>query len=326
MTNAPIASASGGLLLDLRSVAAGIGGVPILHDVSLMLAEGEILGLLGPNGAGKTTTLSVALGLVAPSSGSVRVLGCDPFLDGARVRALTGILPERGGFYGWMTAPAYLAFFARLHGIEPGSEKIAEHLARVSLMPRSGQRIETFSHGMRQRLGLARALLADPRLLLLDEPTSGLDPRGRREVHDLLRGLARGGVGILLSTHLLDDVERLCDRIVIIAAGATVAAGMTRELAGTAGDQPRRGGCFRLQLSEPGEMMPLPEGVVLIAREDGRCTVEIAEDETPEAAWRELMFLGWRVREIHRVEDDGSALERLYLRLTENCHPARDAA
>ncbi|HEY0524297.1 MAG TPA: ABC transporter ATP-binding protein [Stellaceae bacterium] len=306
-------------LVRLSSVAAAVGAVPILRNVTLHLQRGEILGLLGPNGAGKTTTLSVVLGLTAPSTGTVRVLGLDPASHGVQVRALTGALPERGGFYGWMTAPDYLAFFARLYGVERHPGEIADRLAQVGLAPQPAQRIETFSHGMRQRLGLARALLADPPLILLDEPTSGLDPRGRHEVHDLLRSLARNGTGILLSTHLLDDVERLCDRITVISAGATVAEGTVHELAANAPDDaapPQNADRYRLRLGGRGEALPLPAGVAMVGRDGEWCTVEVARSDDPSTIWRELMFLGWRVREIRQVENGGSELERLYLRLT----------
>jgi ABC-2 type transport system ATP-binding protein len=304
-------------LLRFRSVAAEIAGVPILRDVSLRVRRGEIVALLGPNGAGKTTTLSVALGLIAPSSGTVRILGHDPTDRGEQVRALIGTVPERGGFYDWMTAPAYLGFFARLHGVERDSGDIAERLQQVGLAARRGQHIATFSHGMRQRLALARALLADPLLLLLDEPTGGLDPRGRREVHELLRRLAGDGLGIVLSTHLLDDVERLCDRVAVISRGATVAEGHVRELT-AANDAPARRTVerYRLRVDGIGEVSRLPAGISVIDREGDWCTVEIAVPEAPEAVWRELMFLGWRVREIHWIGSGGSALERLYLRLT----------
>lgn len=319
---------AGNALLELRSVAAQIEGIPILRDVSLRVQSGEIVGLLGPNGAGKTTSLFVALGMVAPSAGAVQVLGLDPVRDGVQVRALTGVLPERGGFYGWMNAPDYLTYFARLYGWERGPGDVAERLAQVGLAPRPGQRIDTFSHGMRQRLGLARALLADPRLLLLDEPTGGLDPRGRREIHDLLRSLARDGVGVLMSTHLLDDVERLCDRIAVIAGGATVAEGTIGELVSHAPEAAalRGGDRYRLRLGEAGEEPPPPPGVSIVDREGEWRTVELDRSEMPEAVWRALMLAGWRVREIHRLTDGGSALERLYLRLTAGDDAREDAA
>jgi ABC-2 type transport system ATP-binding protein len=329
MAGDPVRVSGADELLDLRSVAAEIGGVRILRDVTMRIRRGEIVGLLGPNGAGKTTTLSVALGLVVPSAGSVRVLGLDPVPYATQVRALVGALPERGGFYGWMTAPDYLAFFARLYGVERGPSEIADRLAQVGLAPKPAQRIETFSHGMRQRLALARALLAAPRLVLLDEPTSGLDPRGRREIHDTLRSLADDGVGILLSTHLLDDIERLCDRIAVIAAGVTVAEGTLRELAAEVPDAaaPRCGDRYRLRLRTAGEVPPRPPvGTSILDREGDWCVIEIAPAETPDLVWRELMFLGWQIREIHRLEDGGSALERLYLRLTAGYDVRRKAA
>jgi ABC-2 type transport system ATP-binding protein len=305
-----------GVQVDVRSIAVELGGTPILRDVTFRLGRGEVMGLLGPNGAGKTTTIAAVLGLIPPSGGAIRVFGLDPFRHGPRVRSQLGALPERGGFYGWMTASAYLTFFARLYGIEFAPEEVEQRLNQVGLQPRQGQRIETFSHGMRQRLALARALLGDPELLVLDEPTSGLDPRGRREVHDLLLGLAQSGVGILLCTHLLDDVERLCDGVTIIAQGRTIESERTVDLPRSpASSEPGKAVRYRLRVAEPGELSPLPNGVSLLECRGQEYTVELA-GTTPEAAWRELMLTGWRLREIERLDDCGSALEGLYLRLT----------
>ena len=158
-----------------------------------------------------------------------------------------GVLPEQNGFYDWMTAVDYLAFFAALYKRQPSRDALDEQLARVGLAPRPGQSIGTFSRGMRQRLGLARALVADPDLLILDEPTNGLDPRGRREVHDLLLDLSHNrGVGVLLCTHLLDDVDRLSTRIGVIVAGRTVAEGAITDLMRMHGPLAR----FRLRLDQ----------------------------------------------------------------------------
>jgi ABC-2 type transport system ATP-binding protein len=158
------------VLVEFRSVEVRRGGTKILRDVTLTVKAGEIYGLIGPNGAGKTTTLAVVVGLLAPWAGSARVLGFDPVRQAEIVHARTGVMPERGGFYDWMTAPEYLGFFARLYGSERTPDEISERLAQVGLFARRDQRIGTFSHGMRQRLGLARALIADPVLLVLDEP------------------------------------------------------------------------------------------------------------------------------------------------------------
>jgi ABC-2 type transport system ATP-binding protein len=155
------------------------------------------------------------------------------------------VLTERNGFYDWITAEEYLGFFAELYGHRLATAELRDRLALVGLELRPGQRIGTFSRGMRQRSGLARALIADPALLILDEPTNGLDPRGRRDIHDVLIGLAGRGVGILLCTHLLDDVDLLRHRIGVIVEGRTVAEGTIAELVRTTGHSAR----FRVRLA-----------------------------------------------------------------------------
>lgn len=300
------------MLLDIRSLAISLGGAPVLRDVSLTVNEGEICGLLGPNGAGKSTTIAAALGLVRGTSGLVRVLGHDPMTAPRDVRALIGVLPERNGFYDWMTAPSYLRFFARLYGRAPGPAEIARRLDQVGLQAPPRQSIGAFSHGMRQRLGLARALIGNPVLLILDEPTNGLDPRGRRDIHDTLIDLSvNQGVGVLLCTHLLDDVDRLCKRVGIIVEGRTVAEGDIAELL-RGGVQALR---FRLRLSgEPPSTGGHVRGITKIGRQGGWWIVQIDPTISPDAAWRELMFTGWPITEIRR---SGGGLEDLYLDLTE---------
>jgi ABC-2 type transport system ATP-binding protein len=322
-------------LVELSSVKVRRGGIEILRDVSLTVRAGEIYGLIGPNGAGKTTTLAVVVGLLPPTAGSARVFGLDPGRQAEAVRARTGVMPERGGFYDWMRASRYLEFFARLYGSEPAPAEIGERLAQVGLGARPDQTIETFSHGMRQRLGLARALINDPILLVLDEPTSGLDPRGRREIHELLLTLShKCGIGILMSIHILDDVERLCDRVGIIAGGVTVAQGTIAELLMMAQkrEAPERAGADRYRLQFGGRGVEaaskrLPAGVSLLNRQDDCCTVALAPEDPPEMVWRELMFLGWPIREIRRLDDSSTkpSLERLYLELTRHTERQRAA-
>jgi len=297
------------MLIEINSLRLSLSGVPILHDVQLSLREGEIYGLLGPNGAGKSTTIAAALGLLVPESGTVRVLGRDPLREPRAVHARLGVLTEQGGFYDWMTAERYLGFFARLYGGSPIASALGDRLARVGLTPRRGQTIGSYSRGMRQRLGLARALLTDPPLLILDEPTSGLDPRGRRDIHDILLALADGGVGILLSTHLLDDVDRLCQRIGIIVEGRTVAEGNVVDLLG-ASSSPQR---FRLRLTAPPPQAEI--GNITVLASDGEWwTVDIDPAWNPEAVWPDLFCGGWPITEIRR---DSGGLEDLYLALTE---------
>ncbi|MFZ5790149.1 MAG: ABC transporter ATP-binding protein [Pseudomonadota bacterium] len=300
------------MLVDIRKLEARIGDRPILRDVSLSLDRGEIYGLLGPNGAGKTTTIFAALGVLPRSGGFVRILGRDPAQDGEAIRQDIGVLPDPNGFYDWMTAGAYLAFFAGLYGVRLELPEIRQRLDRVGLAPRRGQPIGTFSRGMRQRLGLARALLADPALLVLDEPTNGLDPRGRRDIHEVLLHLAReDGVGILLCTHLLDDVERLCSKVGFIVEGRTVMEGEIAGLLRTREHFER----FRLRLSAPAPANPtLPRLTRVVACEGQSVVIDVDPSIAPEEAWRELMFRGWPIVEIARA---GGSIEDLYLDLTE---------
>jgi len=299
------------MLIEIHNLKVSLGGVTILHDVDLSLGQGEIYGLLGPNGAGKTTTIATAVGLLKPDRGLVRTLGRDPLSEPNAIYARLGMLPERNGFYDWMTASDYLSFFAALYNLRPSQSEIRERLARFGLAPRPGQRIGTFSRGMRQRLGLARALIADPALLILDEPTNGLDPRGRREMHDILIDLGTNhGVGILLCTHLLDDVERLCKRIGVIVEGSTVAEGTIADLV-RGHDRLVR---FRLHLGGDISTSHVPAAITVVARTGEWCTVDLAPEIDPDTAWRELLFMGWPITEVRR---EGGGIEELYLGLTE---------
>lgn len=299
------------MLMEIDKLRLSIHGVAILHDVHLALGEGEIYGLLGPNGAGKSTTIAAALGLLKADAGHVRVFGKDPYAAGHELYGALGVVPERNGFYGWMSAEEYLAFFAGLHGRGVGPAEMRDQLSAVGLEPRPRQAIGTYSRGMRQRLGLARALVTKPRLLVLDEPTNGLDPRGRRDIHDVLIGLAGRGVGILLCTHLLDDVDRLCRRVGVISEGRTVAEGAIAELIRQDGRRAR----FRLRLN--GQPPSAPGGgghATIVAHEGEWWIVDLAPEIAPDEAWRELLFRGWPIAEIRR---ESGGLEELYLALTE---------
>jgi ABC-2 type transport system ATP-binding protein len=299
------------MLVEAEGIAVEFGGVPLLRNVSLSVREGEIYGLLGPNGAGKSTTTAVVTGLLAPSRGRVRVAGMDPIASAGRVHGLMGVMPEHNGFYDWMTAEDYLQFFAKLYGRELGDRALRGRLDRVGLAPRPRQTIGTFSRGMRQRLGLARALINDPPLLILDEPASGLDPRGRRDLHDILLDLSRRqGVGILMCTHLLDDVDRLCQRIAVISEGVTVAEGDIAEMLAARGHRAR----FRLHVSGDPPVAKLAPHTHLVAREGEWYIVELDPSVNADEAWRELLFMGWPVTEIRR---EGGGLEALYLSATE---------
>jgi len=208
-------------------------GQEALAGVDLEIRAGELVGLLGPNGAGKSTLTKIACGLVRPSGGGVEVLGRPAGSPPAR--AALGYLAELFRFPGWCSADELLRLHQRLAGAAGGAGEREELLDLVGLGEARDKRVEAMSKGMQQRLGIAQALVGAPRLLLLDEPTSALDPVGRRIVRGLLEELRRRGVAVLLNSHLLSEVELVCDRVAIIARGRLVEAGTPEQLAGPGG-------------------------------------------------------------------------------------------
>ncbi len=201
-----------------------------VDGVSFTVGRGEVVGLLGPNGAGKTSVIKMLLGLVRPDAGEVLLLG-RPGRD-PRARERVGYLPELFRYQPWLAAAEVLALHVRLAGVRVAADEQREVLARVGLAERAGDRVGGFSKGMQQRLGLAVALVARPELVVLDEPTSALDPLGRVDVRDVVLSLRERGVAVLLNSHLIGEVERVCDRVVILDRGRVAAAGTLGELLG----------------------------------------------------------------------------------------------
>jgi ABC-2 type transport system ATP-binding protein len=209
------------------------GGIHALRGVHIEVGEGELVGLLGPNGAGKSTLVKIACGLVRPSGGTAIVLGHPAGSIAARTSL--GYLPELFRYPGWASGDEVLELHQRLARSDGGASERGDLLDIVGLGDAGGRRVEEMSKGMQQRLGLAQALIGAPKLLLLDEPTSALDPAGRIAVRELLEELRRRRIAVLLNSHLLSEVELVCDRVVIISKGATVAAGTPDELARQSG-------------------------------------------------------------------------------------------
>lgn len=207
--------------------------VDAVSDLDLQIGRGEIFAFLGPNGAGKTTTINLLMGFLRPSRGSVKLFNMQP--DERQVRARIGYLPENYAFYGFLTAPKLLDYFGRLLRIEPRvrRERIDRLLVRLGLWDARNQGIGKFSRGMRQRLGIIQALLNKPDLLILDEPTSGFDPLGRKMVRDLLLELKSLGTSIFLSSHILSEVETICDRVAVVHRGRLVRQGTLQEVIGS---------------------------------------------------------------------------------------------
>jgi ABC-2 type transport system ATP-binding protein len=214
--------------LAARALGKQYGRVRALDKVDLDVAEGELVGLLGPNGAGKSTLVKIACGLVRPSEGSAEI--CGARAGSAAARRALGYLAELFRFPGWVTADELLVLHQRLAGSRGGRAERSELLELVELAEARDRRVEEMSKGMQQRLGLAQALVGSPRVLLLDEPTSALDPAGRRTVRELLEELRARGHAVLLNSHLLSEVELVCDRVAIITRGRLVAEGSPAEL------------------------------------------------------------------------------------------------
>jgi len=209
-----------------------------VDSLTLAVDSGDIFGFLGPNGAGKTTTIRMLCGLIPPSAGTARVAGFDIIRESMKIRSVIGLLPESSGFYNWMNAQEYLFHFALLYKIEPSVARNRAMclLEKVGLAEKAYVPISYYSRGMRQRLGLARALINEPRIIFLDEPTLGLDPSGQEEIRKFLLELNREkGVTVFLSSHALGEVSSLCNKIAIIDHGQLVAKGNVDELRAQAG-------------------------------------------------------------------------------------------
>lgn len=275
-------------VIQIRNLTKKYGQFVAVDGLDLDVQSGEVFGLLGPNGAGKTTTILMLLGLTDPTSGSVRVLGLDPARQPLTVKSRVGYLPDQVGFYDDMTAQENLTFIARLNGI-PRSEiqkRVSESLARVGLENLAAKRVGTFSRGMRQRLGLADVLVKQPQLIIMDEPTSGLDPEASHEFLEMIGDLKQEGITILLSSHLLYQVQAVCDRVGLFNRGKIVLEGSVNDLA-----QRVLGGAYRIQIEAEGERPRLLEALSQLPQvnqvhcADSRLyEVESSMDVRPEAA------------------------------------------
>jgi ABC-2 type transport system ATP-binding protein len=214
------------MIISVQNLLKKYNGNTALDRLNFNVETGDIFGFLGPNGAGKTTTIRILTGIIKADSGNVLINGHDVFREPMAVKRIINALPESNGYYEWMTAYEYLEFFSKLYEEEKSNQKIYELLKDVGLTRKERYPIRSYSRGMKQRLGIARALINKPKILFLDEPTNGLDPKGRRDIHDMLIELnQKHGTTIFLSTHLLDDVERLCKTVAIINYGKIVRTG-----------------------------------------------------------------------------------------------------
>jgi ABC-2 type transport system ATP-binding protein len=282
-----------------------------VDGLNLAIPPGEVFGLLGPNGAGKTTTILMLLGLSEPTGGSLRVLGLDPAQEPLAVKRRVGYLPDSVGFYDQLSGRQNLAYTARLNGLSPldAAERIDEALTDVGLIDRAGDPVGTYSRGMRQRLGVADALVKKPEVLILDEPTAAIDPQGVEEMLALIRRLAGRGVTVLLASHLLHQVQAICDRIGIFISGRLVACGPVSELARIGG------GALRLEVQVAGGdaegIVGCIPGVVSVERE-GDILVIGAVGDIREALARALIGQGLVPVHLRVREEDLAEVYRGY--------------
>ena len=237
-------------VIEAKNLTKRYDGVAVVNGISFSVARGEIFGLLGPNGAGKTTTILMLLGLSDISDGQARVLGHDPAREPLAVKRQVGYLPDQIGFYDGLSAADNLRYTARLMGLERAEreQRISASLGHVGLADVADNRVSTFSRGMRQRLGVAEILMKEAQIAILDEPTSGLDPQATVELLEIIRDLKKRGVSVLLSSHLLERVQSVCDRVALFSQGNIALIGTVAEL----GRQVLGGG-FRVEVEAEGQ-------------------------------------------------------------------------
>jgi ABC-2 type transport system ATP-binding protein len=301
--------------IELRGLVKRYGDLTAVDNVDLTVEAGDVYGYLGPNGAGKTTSLRMMLGLIRPTAGTVRLFGQDPTLT---VRALDGVagFVEAPRFYPYLTGRRNLELLASFDG-HGARGRIDDALATVELVDRAKDKVGGYSHGMRQRLGIAGALLREPRLLLLDEPATGLDPAGMRDMRRLIRRLSDGGMTVLLSSHLMPEVEELCNRVAIVRSGAIVYEGAIADLKREAGST------YRLRTTDDERALAVcraQAGIEDVRMESGSVAFSGNEDQVAELSVA-LIESGALIRSL---VPQTASLEDLFFKLTED-EPERES-
>lgn len=293
-------------VIDVRHLAKRYGDVVALRDLSVRVARGEVFGFLGQNGAGKTSAIKMLLGLIRPTAGEGTVMG--RALGSRGARSAIGYLPELFRYQPWLSAREVLRFHASLLGIKKPRSSIEDVLETVGIADAASRRVGTYSKGMQQRLGLAVAILGDPRLVFLDEPTSALDPNGRADVRALLRSLKARGISVFLNSHLLSEVEQICDRVAIVRKGTIVAEGTIATLLGTT---------RALKIRATANGTPLHDVLerfgTLVDDETGAVTIDGAGEEDAPRIVAALVAAGAGVRSVEPVL---ATLEERFLEMT----------
>jgi len=304
--------------IEIRGLVKRYGEITAVDDVDLTVNAGDVFGYLGPNGAGKTTSLRMMLGLIRPTSGSVRIFGRDPQLSVSALDGVAGFV-EAPSFYPYMSGRANLELCAALDGGD-GAGRIDQVLETVDLRDRAKDKVKGYSHGMRQRLGIASALLRNPQLLLLDEPTTGLDPAGMRDMRELVRDLAERGITVLLSSHLMGEVEELCNRVAVIRSGRVAYEGLLEDLRSRAGIR------YRLRTQDDAIARRVSRG------QTGISAIENAADglhfkaETEDAVGALSVALAEAGAAILELTPQQASLEEVFFQLTEGTDRSSEMA
>ncbi len=275
-------------IIETKDLVKNYGKLTAVDKLNLRIDEGEVFGFLGPNGAGKTTTILMLLGLTEPTSGTAHIGGFDSTREPLRVKRITGYLPEKVGFYEDLTGRENLDYTAALNGLSRGvaSKKISELVDMVGLSEVAEHKVGTFSHGMKQRLGIADVMIKDPKVAFFDEPTTGIDPEGIEQVLALIKDMAKRKVTIVLSSHQLHQVQKICTRVGILSKGRLVAEGSVDQL----GREAIGGGKFRIQVqvSQPAsnivESIKNIEGVTNVETSGDLLLISCDKDLRPQIA------------------------------------------
>ncbi|WP_340013526.1 ABC transporter ATP-binding protein [Paenibacillus sp. FSL K6-1318] len=308
-------------VLSVQNLKKRIGRKWIIKDVTFDVKPGEIFGFLGPNGAGKTTTIRMLVDLIKPTEGKIKVCGYDVNRDPERALKYVGSIVENPEVYTYLTGWENLEHFARM---QPGvdNERIQEVVDIVRLDQRIHDKVRTYSLGMRQRLGIAQALLGRPRLLILDEPTNGLDPKGIKELRVFIKQLASEGMAVFVSSHLLSEIQLLCDRVAIISAGRVLAVGGVSELI----EDHSKLAIWHVSPLDQGKKMLQDAGISLVGRPadvmddtivaglgPNAVVAEMHEDRIPDMV-QQMVQAGVQVEGVQRIQP---TLEQLFLKMTE---------
>lgn len=300
--------------IEVHGLSKNYGKLEAVKGLDLNVPEGAVYGFLGPNGAGKSTTIGMLMGFIKPIEGSATVMGHDIRSRHYEIRKITGYLPERPAFYETLTGNANMYYFGKLMGVNDVEEKAAGLLRAVGLEGRGNDRVKAYSHGMRQRLGIAIALLGDPKVLILDEPTTGLDPQGSHDVRELIKKLKNEKITIFLSSHLLHEVQETCDTVGIIKNGKLIVEKPIDSFL-----RSTKGNLSVIQVYAPKvddshiSLIKKIKGVEDASIRDGRIIVTMDDPAIAEDVNIELIRAGCRVREMKEVMQ---TLEDAFLKVT----------